>query len=105
MSFDPNNCELGEDGCKCHRICDAVGDDAVKYWECEHWGRSSLAFPRIGHAEAHYNGRPRHEWQAMADERRRKRDAALKKTEERLREIRHSDPVKHLAKKGVRVNR
>jgi hypothetical protein len=96
VSFDTNNCALGPD-CRC------VGEP--DFFNCSNWGRSTLAAPRIGHAESHYTGQSKADLIEKLDARKRKMDKWNTTTNERLREIRHTDPVKHLAKKGVKVRR
>ncbi len=103
--FDRNNCALGEK-CECSWPGGLMKN--TEYWKCPNWGRSTLAAPRIVSQEKRYGGRTRTHWQNLADERQRKAEKAAAHTKvinERLRAVRHSDPVKHLAKKGVKVNR
>ena len=111
MTFTPehikSNCALG-DHCDCadgkvrHEF---DGPDEAKPWLCPNWGRSSLAFPRIGHTEAHYTGQQKHDLQRKLDDRRRKHDAWQKNTDAHLAEVRRDNPVRHLRKKGVKVAR
>jgi hypothetical protein len=102
MSFDRNNCALGEK-CECSWPGGLVKN--TEYWKCANWGRSTLSAPRIGHTESHYTGQSRADIMSKLDDRKRKMDKYNKATDDRLREVRHADPVRHLAKKGVKVNR
>jgi len=73
------NCALG-DKCRC--------EARAEPWLCKNWGRSSLSAPHIHSA-----------YKSPLDKV-RSHNAEQNK---RLRDIRHSNPVKHLAKKGVKV--
>jgi len=106
--FTKTNCALGAD-CACVRNS--------KYFNCPNWGRSSLAAPAIIGRDPQYGGggkkverakkkvsRLDYEKQVGAlrrDGERRVRNFV--ETEKRLREIRHSDPRKHLRRKGIKI--
>jgi hypothetical protein len=91
------NCAAG-DSCRCLK--------KPKPWLCENWGRSQLACPHIISAYSESIS-PR----SLLDARRSLRERQDRfqrwsdRTEEKLRRVRHEDPVKHLAKKGVKVKR
>lgn len=95
---DPRtNCALNEK-CKCV--------NKLKPWQCANWGRSSLGVPAVLHPREHW-GSPSTDTMKRIDENFRRRAERTAEhhieTEKRLREIRHSDPRKHLRKKGVRI--
>jgi hypothetical protein len=100
--FDRNNCALGEK-CECSYPGGLVNN--TEYWKCPNWGRSTLASPALGRPESHYTGQSPKEVMRKLDARKRKMDAWTKRTDDHLAEVRRDDPRKHLAKKGVKVNR
>src|SRR5487761_1775181 len=95
-----NNCAFGGD---C--ICADMGFE--KPWNCENWGRSSLAAPPIVTSKQDRLRMTRGAWDKRRDKMMREAERRMGKlgpqseTEEKLREIRHN-PIKHLERKGVR---
>jgi hypothetical protein len=104
MSFDPKNCSL-ERECKCAKLMHSpVGKSHdIEYWNCPNWGRSTLTMPALVRGDPHYTGKSRDAVLKSIDARKRKMDKYHSETNKRLREIRHSDPVRHLEKKGVKI--
>lgn len=100
MSFDHNNCALG-DQCKC--ADEVLADSNFRYWECANWGRSSLKMPALVHSGSHFTGTTADKLRKQLDERKRKQDKWEKATEERLGNDRAANPVQHLRKRGIHV--
>lgn len=97
MSLPADNCALGE-------RCTCTLNES--YWKCENWAKSSLAFPRIGHGDAHYGIMTREQAKRHAEKlhkRGEKQQRWLKQTDERLGTVRRSDPRAHLRKKGIKI--
>ena len=107
MSFTKSNCALGA-GCTCAKD--------PKYFNCPNWGRSTLSVPAIIGRDPQYGGggkkverakKPsRLDYERTVGALRRdseKRGKHFIETEKRLREVRHTDPRKHLRSKGIKV--
>lgn len=104
-----SNCALGKE-CRC------AAYEVEAPWRCDNWGRSSLPAPAIIGRDPQYGGggkkverakkvsRLDYEKQIGSMRRRNERFGTwYAESEKKLREIRHSDPRKHLRKKGVKI--